>query len=179
LLYIFSQFVIKENNSMRRLFALVLVCLLWVGFTPVASADVAGLVPCKDSPAFQKRAAMALNTTADPASGQKRFELYSQALCGSEGLPHLIIDGRRGREGDFLIPGILFLYIAGWIGWVGRAYLIAASKSSNATEKEIIIDLPLAIKSVAQGPLWPLLAFKELVSGELTAKDSDITVSPR
>lgn len=164
---------------MRRLFALVLVCFLWVGFAPAASADVAGLVPCKDSPAFQKRAATARNTTDDPASGQKRFERYSQALCGPEGLPHLIVDGRLSRAGDFLIPSVLFLYITGWIGWVGRAYLIAARKSGNATEKEIIIDLPLAIKSVAQGPLWPLLALKELASGELTANDGDITVSPR
>ncbi len=164
---------------MRRLFALVLVCCLWVGFAPAASADVAGLVPCKDSPAFQKRATMARNTTDDPASGQKRFERYSQALCGPEGLPHLIIDGRRGREGDFLIPGGIFLYITGWIGWVGRAYLIAARKSDNPTQKEIVIDVPLAIKCVAQGPLWPLLALKELTSGELMAKDEDVTVSPR
>lgn len=166
---------------MRRLFALIIVCFLWVSvaFVPPASADVAGLVPCKDSPAFQKRATQARNTTSDPESGKKRFERYSQALCGDDGLPHLIIDGRRGREGDFLIPGGIFLYIAGWIGWVGRAYLIAARKSDNAAEKEIIIDVPLAIKSIAQGPLWPLLAVKELTTGELTAKDSEITVSPR
>lgn len=166
---------------MRRLFALVIACFLWVGFAfaPPASADVAGLVPCKDSPAFQKRATMARNTTADPESGKKRFERYSQALCGEEGLPHLIVDGRLERAGDFLIPGVLFLYIAGWIGWVGRAYLIAARKSDNPTGKEIIIDIPLAIKSVAQGPLWPLLAVKELTTGELTAKESEITVSPR
>jgi photosystem I subunit III len=165
---------------MRRLFALVLVLFLWLGFSPVANAgEVAGLVPCKDSPAFQKRAAVARNTTADPDSGKKRFERYSQALCGSEGLPHLIADGRLSRAGDFLIPGVLFLYIAGWIGWVGRAYLIAARKSDNPTEKEIIIDVPLAIKSVVQGPFWPLLAVKELTTGELTAPDNQITVSPR
>lgn len=164
---------------MRRLFALVLVLCLWVGFTPIASADVAGLVPCKDSPAFQKRAATALNTTADPTSGQQRFARYSQALCGEEGLPHLVVDGRLDRAGDFLIPSVLFLYIAGWIGWVGRSYLIAARKSGEATEKEIIIDVPLAIKCMLPGVLWPLLAVKELLSGELTAADSDITVSPR
>lgn len=164
---------------MRRLFALVLVLCLWIGFTPIASADVAGLVPCKDSPAFQKRAAAARNTTADPTSGQQRFERYSQALCGEEGLPHLIVDGRLDRAGDFLIPSVLFLYITGWIGWVGRAYLIAARKSGDATEKEIVIDVPLAIKCMLPGVLWPLLAVKELLSGELTAADSDITVSPR
>lgn len=164
---------------MRRLFALVLVLCLWIGFTPIASADVAGLVPCKDSPAFQKRAATARNTTADPTSGQRRFERYSQALCGEDGLPHLIVDGRLDRAGDFLIPSALFLYIAGWIGWVGRAYLIAARKSGEATQKEIVIDVPLAIKCMLPGVLWPLLAVKELLSGELTVADSDITVSPR
>lgn len=164
---------------MRRLFALVLVLCLWIGFTPIASADVAGLVPCKDSPAFQKRAATARNTTADPTSGQQRFERYSQALCGEDGLPHLIVDGRLDRAGDFLIPSVLFLYITGWIGWVGRAYLIAARKSGEATQKEIVIDVPLAIKCMLPGVLWPLLAVKELLSGELTAADSDITVSPR
>ncbi len=164
---------------MRRLFALVLVLCLWIGFTPIASADVAGLVPCKDSPAFQKRAATARNTTADPTSGQQRFERYSQALCGEDGLPHLIVDGRLERAGDFLIPSVLFLYITGWIGWVGRAYLIAARKSGEATQKEIVIDVPLAIKCMLPGVLWPLLAVKELLSGELTAADGDITVSPR
>lgn len=164
---------------MRRLFALILVFFLWVSFAPTASADVAGLVPCKDSPAFQQRAARAVNTTDDPASGAKRFERYSQALCGPEGLPHLIVDGRWDRAGDFLIPSVLFLYIAGWIGWVGRAYLQAAKKSDNPAEKEIIIDVPLAIRCISTGPAWPLLAIKELTTGELTAKDSELNVSPR
>ncbi|BAC09963.1 photosystem I reaction center subunit III [Thermosynechococcus vestitus] len=164
---------------MRRFLALLLVLTLWLGFTPLASADVAGLVPCKDSPAFQKRAAAAVNTTADPASGQKRFERYSQALCGEDGLPHLVVDGRLSRAGDFLIPSVLFLYIAGWIGWVGRAYLIAVRNSGEANEKEIIIDVPLAIKCMLTGFAWPLAALKELASGELTAKDNEITVSPR
>jgi photosystem I subunit III len=164
---------------MRRLFALILVFFLWVSFTPTASADVAGLVPCKDSPAFQKRAAVARATTDDPNSGKTRFDRYSQALCGAEGLPHLIVDGRLDRAGDFLIPSILFLYITGWIGWVGRAYIIAAKKSGNPAEKEIIIDVPLAIKCIALGPLWPLLALKEFTTGELLAKESEVSVSPR
>lgn len=164
---------------MRRLFALILSIGLWFTFVPMASADVAGLVPCSESKAFIQRAKNALNTTADPESGKKRFERYSQALCGPEGLPHLIVDGRWSHAGDFIIPSILFLYIAGWIGWVGRAYLIAIRKSENAEEKEIIIDVPLAIQKMLTGPLWPLLAVKEALSGELYAKDNEITVSPR
>jgi photosystem I subunit 3 len=174
-----SRFVTKGNNSMRRLFALILAIGLWFNFAPSAHALGANLVPCKDSPAFQALAENARNTTADPESGKKRFERYSQALCGPEGYPHLIVDGRLDRAGDFLIPSILFLYIAGWIGWVGRAYLQAIKKGSDAETKEIQIDTAIALPIIATGFAWPAAALKEFLSGELTAKDSEITVSPR
>jgi photosystem I subunit 3 len=164
---------------MRRLFALIFVISsLWIGFTPVASADVAGLVPCSESPAFQRRAENARATT-DTTAPIDRFERYSQAFCGPEGLPHLIVDGRLNRAGDFLIPSILFLYIAGWIGWVGRAYLRAIKKEGDPAAKEIQIDVPLALKYMLSGFTWPLLALKELTTGELFAKDDEISVSPR
>jgi photosystem I subunit 3 len=159
---------------MRRLFAFILAIALWFGVMPTTPAEASVLTPCKDNAAFIQRAQNAVG-----ANGKARFELYSQLYCGEEGLPHLIPDVGTGNENQFVIPGLIFLYIAGWIGWVGRAYLIAARSSGNAEEKEIIIDIPLAIKCVAQGPLWPLLAVKELTSGELTAKDNEITVSPR
>ena len=73
----------------------------------------------------------------------------------------------------------MFLYIAGWIGWVGRAYLIAVRDEKNSEMKEIIIDVPLAISKMLTGFIWPVAAFRELVTGKLTAKDSDINVSPR
>jgi photosystem I subunit 3 len=161
---------------MRRLFALALVLCLWVGFTPAASADVAGLTPCSESAAFQQRAANAKNATAEA-----RFELYgsSNVLCGPEGLPHLIVDGDLAHAGEFLIPSILFLYIAGWIGWVGRSYLIAIRGEKNPEEKEVIIDVPLAVKCSLTGFAWPLVAFKEITTGEMFAKDNEIPVSPR
>jgi photosystem I subunit 3 len=164
---------------MRRLFALILVICLSFSFAPPAKALGANLVPCKDSPAFQALAQNARNTTADPQSGQKRFERYSQALCGPEGYPHLIVDGRLDRAGDFLIPSILFLYIAGWIGWVGRAYIQAVKKDSNPELKEIQIDLGLALPIIASGFAWPAAALQEFLSGKLTAKDQEIPVSPR
>jgi photosystem I subunit III len=169
----------KRKQLMRRLFALILAICLWSNFAPPAQALGANLVPCKDSPAFQELAKNARNTTADPESGRKRFERYSQALCGPEGYPHLIVDGRLDRAGDFLIPSILFLYIAGWIGWVGRAYLQAIKKLSDTESKEIQIDMGLALPIIGTGFAWPVAAIKELLSGELTAKDSEITVSPR
>jgi photosystem I subunit III len=165
---------------MRRLFTLVLAICLMFNFAPPAKALGADLVPCKDSPAFQERAAEARNTTSDPASGEKRFERYAQALCGPEGLPHLIVDGSLDHAGDFLIPSILFLYIAGWIGWVGRSYLQAIKKEGGDVEKkEITIDLSIALPLMLSGFTWPLAAVKELLSGELTAKDTEIPISPR
>jgi photosystem I subunit 3 len=157
---------------MRRLFALVLVFFLWVGFAPPASADV--LTPCSATPAYQQRAA-----NASTAQAKARFESYSSLLCGPEGLPHLIVDGSLSHAGEFIIPSILFLYIAGWIGWVGRSYLIAARKTSEPEMNEIIIDVPKAAPLLLTGFLWPLAALKEFTSGELTVKDSEISVSPR
>lgn len=161
---------------MRKLFALVLVLFLWVTVTAPASADVAGLTPCGESKAFLQRAANAKTPQA-----KERFENYanSQVLCGPEGLPHLVVDGRLSHAGEFLIPSILFLYIAGWIGWVGRAYLNSVRGEKDPEMKEIIIDVPRALKFMLSGFAWPLAALKELTTGELTVKDSEIPVSPR
>jgi len=161
---------------MRRLFALALVLCLWMGFAAPASADVAGLTPCGESPEFQELAEAAATPQA-----QKRFEFYASTslLCGDDGLPHLIVDGRLSHAGEFIIPSILFLYIAGWIGWVGRAYLIKIREEKKPEMKEIIIDVPLAFGIMLTGFSWPLAAFGEFTSGKLTVSDDSITVSPR
>lgn len=165
---------------MGRLLAVILAFTLWFNFAPPASADgVAGLVPCSESPAYQQKAKNFRNTTADPQSGEKRAERYAEALCGPEGYPHLIVDGRWSHMGDFLIPSLLFLYIAGWIGWVGRAYLIAVRGGKDAEMKEVIIDVPLAVSKMLTGFAWPLAAFGEFTSGKLIAKDSEVPISPR
>lgn len=164
---------------MRRLLALVLVVMLWFTFAPQAKADFANLTPCSESAAFAQKAKSFLNTTDDPLSGQKRAERYSAALCGPEGYPHLIVDGRLSHVGDFTIPSILFLYITGWIGWVGRSYLIAIRDEKDSEMKEIIIDVPLAVSKMLTGFLWPVAALQEASTGKLTAKDSDIPISPR
>jgi photosystem I subunit 3 len=54
-----------------------------------------------------------------------RFDKYGKQglLCGADGLPHLIADGRPSHAGEFVLPAVLFLYIAGYIGWSGRSYL--------------------------------------------------------
>ena len=42
-----------------------------------------------------------------------RFERYGESglLCGKEGLPRIITTGQWDRANEFVIPGILFLYI--------------------------------------------------------------------
>ncbi|OUC15555.1 MAG: Photosystem I reaction center subunit III [Alkalinema sp. CACIAM 70d] len=162
---------------MRRLCAFVLAIALWFGFVSTAPAHAIydNLTPCSESAAFAQR----MKASASPTA-QRRFDQYTKAglLCGEEGLPHLIVDN-PSHAGDFIIPGILFLYIAGWIGWVGRAYLVAIRKGPNPEEKEIIIDVPLALKFMLSGFAWPLAAFGEFSTGKMLAPESEITVSPR
>ncbi|MBW4537792.1 MAG: Photosystem I reaction center subunit III [Myxacorys chilensis ATA2-1-KO14] len=167
---------------MQRLFALVLVFSLWFGFAAPQPAQAYNLVPCNESTAFAQRARDSVNQNA-----ARRYEMYSRAnlLCGKDdGLPHLIVDGNLAHLGEFTIPGILFLLLTGWIGWAGRSYIQAVKKSGNAEDQEIIINVPLAIKCLLGAVLWPLLAIKELTSGELvvgkiTNADTGIPVSPR
>jgi photosystem I subunit 3 len=166
--------LLSSRSLASRLFALVACLFLLVGFAPAARADIGGLTPCSENPRFQQRAAAASTDQA-----KARFAMYGQALCGTDGLPHLIVDGRWNHAGDFMIPGIAFLYIAGCIGWAGRNYLQAVRGDKDATMKEIQIDLPLAFKSTLAAATWPLAAFKEFTGGKLLEADSKVTVSPR
>ena len=66
--------------------------------------------------------------------------------------------------------------------WVSQAYLIVIRDEKNYEIdeiKEIIIDVPLAISRILSRCTWPIAAFGELISRELTVKDSKITVFPR
>jgi photosystem I subunit 3 len=166
---------------------------------PSAKADFNALTPCKESPAFQKRLASSVKKLENrlklytPESKeatflkneitatQARFERYgnSSLLCGKEGLPRIIASGQWDHANEFVIPGILFLYITGWIGWVGRKYLNYASTTENSFESEIIINVPIALSIMNSGFLWPVEAWKEFTSGDLLAADDDVTVSPR
>jgi len=167
---------------MRRLFALILVIGLWISFAPPAKALGAGLVPCSESPEFLQRAENAhASTDTRPAQDRFRYYIDNNALCGPEGLPRLIVDGRPGHWGDITTPGLLFLYIAGFIGYSGRSYIRAVKKLPGAAPeiKEIAIDVPLALKCIGGGLLWPVNSVKEWLSGELVAKNDEIPISPR
>jgi photosystem I subunit III len=163
------------------------------------SVHASNLTPCKDSSTFQKRLSTSIkklenrlklykeNTkeytqlTKEIESTKKRFERYgnSSLLCGKEGLPRIIASGEWSHAGEFVIPGLLFLYITGWIGWVGRKYINFASTTDNPYENEIIINVPLALSIMNSGFLWPIDAWKEFSSGDLLADDEDISISPR
>ena len=141
----------KRFNIIAFFFALLLI------FTPnQAFADIGGLKKCADSPAFTKRLngsvkklelrmnqyetnsppALALQQQIDRTKA--RFDKYSRSelLCGADGLPHLIADGRPSHAGEFVIPGIGFLYITGWIGWAGRSYLQFAKKTDKPKKRQ-------------------------------------------
>lgn len=161
---------------MQRLFALVLAIFLGFGFFTPQPAHAYNLTPCSENEVFAQRIQDSGNATA-----RRRLELYSQAglLCGKDdGLPHLITDGNLKHVGEFTIPGLLFLYIAGWIGYSGRSYINAAKKSGNPEEKEIIIDVPLAISCILPALLWPLLSIQEFLAGNLIERDDRIPVGP-
>ena len=185
---------------MKRFNLIALLFVLLLAFSPnEASAEIGGLTKCSESPAFTKRLnasvkkleqrmalyeadsppALALKQQVDQTKA--RFDKYgrSELLCGTDGLPHLIADGRWSHAAEFILPGFGFIYITGWIGWVGRKYVRAVSTTKNPAESEIIINVPLALKIMSTGYIWPISAWQELISGELVVPDNEVTVSPR
>ena len=185
---------------MKRFNLLNILLVILITFAPKqALADIGGLTKCSESPAFEKRLkasvkkleqrlakyevgtppALALEQQIDRTKA--RFDKYgrSDLLCGTDGLPHLVADGRWSHAAEFILPGFGFIYISGWIGWVGRKYVRAVSTTKNPTESEIIINVPLALKIMTTGYIWPVSAWQELISGDLVALDENVTVSPR
>ena len=182
-----------------KLISIFLLTLVLSISPQMASAEVGGLTKCSESPAFEKRlnasvkkleqrvakyevgSAPAIALEKQINTTKTRFDKYnrSELLCGNDGLPHLIADGRWSHAGEFILPGFMFLYITGWIGWVGRSYLQFTKTTDKPNENEIIIDVPVAIGMMSSGFLWPLSAWNELVSGKLLVPGNEVTVSPR
>lgn len=164
-----------------------------------ALAEFGSLIPCKESPAFQKRLNSSVKKlenrlklytpeskeaqflTNEIQATKNRFERYSAStlLCGKEGLPRIIASGQWDHANEFVIPGILFLYITGWIGWSGRKYIRYASTTENPFENEIIINVPIALSIMNSGFLWPVEAWKEFTTGDLLESEDNVTISPR
>jgi photosystem I subunit 3 len=193
----------SQVDVSKAVAAAALAAVIGFGQVDAAKADISGLTPCSESKAYQKRLknelkalnkrlkqydpesapALALNATMERT--EKRFANYAKAglLCGADGLPHLISDPglalKYGHAGEVFIPTFGFLYVAGWIGYVGRLYLNAVRSEAKPTEKEIIIDVPAALKFAWQGATWPVQVVAELRANTLTEKAENITVSPR
>jgi photosystem I subunit 3 len=192
-----------EQQVSKAIAAAALAAVVGFGQADAAKADISGLTPCSESKAYAKRLknevkalnkrlknyeadsapAIAIKATIDRT--EKRFANYAKAglLCGADGLPHLISDPglalKYGHAGETFIPTFGFLYVAGWIGYVGRLYLNKIRGEAKPTEKEIIIDVPAALRIIWQGATWPVQVVAELKAGTLTEKAENITVSPR
>ena len=182
---------LSSASSLQAFSAALALSSILLSAPQPAVADIAGLTPCKESKQFAKRekqqikklesslklyapdSAPALAIKATIEKTERRFDNYGKygLLCGSDGLPHLIVSGDQRHWGEFITPGLLFLYIAGWIGWVGRSYLIAISDDKKPAMKEIIIDVPLATGLIFRGFIWPVAAYRELINGDLVVKD--------
>jgi photosystem I subunit 3 len=94
-------------------------------------------------------------------------------LCGEmDGLPRVGITSL----GEFIFPSILFIYIAGCIGWAGRSYLneIARGTIEDRVEGEYIINVPIAIRVMFNSLRWPQLSLSELISGKLVNSDTNV-----
>lgn len=181
--------------------------ILFITFISFANVNKANAVPnvgtlvdCADSPAFKKRldasvkkletrlkkyeagTPPALALEQQISLTKNRFDRYAKSdlQCGKDGLPHLIADGDWNHAAEFMLPGMMFLYTTGWIGWAGRKYLkTVAQTTKNPAEKEIIIDVPLALQIMISGYLWPVYSWREFLKGDFVASKSEITVSPR
>ncbi|MEO0646895.1 MAG: Photosystem I reaction center subunit III [Cyanobacteria bacterium J06650_10] len=169
---------------MRKILSFLLAAFIGIsfGFTSAISPALAEspaysdthLVPCGSSAAFNER----MQNAPENYYFDTPYQSYAaNLLCGEDGLPHLQL--RFDKAVDVAIPFALFFYVAGFIGWSGRAYLLNSNRKSKPEEAEIFIDVLLATKSFAQGLLWPLLALKALTAGELTAPKTEVFVSPR
>ncbi|KAJ4980714.1 hypothetical protein NE237_031551 [Protea cynaroides] len=160
-----SQPQLQPLKSLTAALALSSILLSSTAAPPLlASADIAGLTPCKESKQFLESAMKQYAPDSAPALALKATMEKTKR------------SGDQRHWGEFITPGILFLYIAGWIGWVGRSYLIAIRDDKKPTQKEIIIDVALASRLLWRGFFWPVAAYREYLNGELVVDDADVTV---
>jgi len=100
---------------------------------------------------------------------KRRETAYGERFCGKkDGLPRVIATGENVR-GGVVIPSLMFLYTAGWIGWAGRTYL----QRTQDRMKELNIDVPLALTCMASGFSWPVQAWQAIVNGSMAKKDTE------
>ena len=98
--------------------------------------------------------------------GLRAFPVYNE-----------LANGKWDSVWELTIPAMMFIYIAGCIGWAGRKYLIIVRERKDAAMSEIILDVRLAIRCILTSAVWPAEAHFEARNGKLL--ESNVTVSPR
>jgi len=172
-----------------RSFFMVTPTTMRGGFPDKNGKFVAGLELCKDSKKFHKKIKEYIGklekrqkNNLTPGGvvykwfdmykemARKREVAYGERFCGKlDGLPRVIPMFTTNR-GSILYPTIMFLYTAGWIGWAGRSYL----QRTQSSEKELQIDVPLALQCMASGFSWPVSAWQEITTGKMAVPDSEL-----
>ena len=98
--------------------------------------------------------------------GLRAFPVYNE-----------LANGKWASVWELTIPAMMFIYIAGCIGWAGRKYLIVVRERKDAAMAEIILDVKLAIRCILTSAVWPAEAHFEATNGKLL--ETNVTVSPR
>merc|ERR1712113_376248 len=135
-------------------------------YASAKNSSISGLTPCTESKAFAKRKNQELKEL------QKRMKKYEADSSPAIALKATMERTER-RFNNYGKSGLL--YFAGWLGHSGRLYL----EATRDREKEIILDVPLAIAILAKAIAWPVMVSQLVASDSLVEKDENITVSPR
>ena len=98
--------------------------------------------------------------------GLRAFPVYNE-----------LANGKWDSVWELTIPAMMFIYIAGCIGWAGRKYLIVVRERKDAAMAEIILDVKLAIRCILTSAVWPAEAHFEATKCKLL--ETNVTVSPR
>ena len=109
-----------------------------------------------------------------------RFEKYNNLTCDyNDGLPHIALESVAQQ---IIVPGLVFIYISGWIGWVGRKYVQYTNSIPDPNDHvfaEIIIDVPKALRIMFEGYKWPFDLAIELKTNKFFVSNEEIRQSPR
>lgn len=65
--------------------------------------------------------------------------------------------------------------MAGYIGYVGRQYIMFIKGGDKPTEKEIIIDVPKALQLAWEGATWPIATIQVRTGSPAASPPSPLT----
>jgi len=143
---------------MKKLLLFIPSFTIFTATPSLASADVSGLVPCKDSAVFKRRldgsvkklssrlanyeegtpAYLALEAQIEKT--KVRFDKYGKQglLCGADGLPHLIqMEDQVTRVNLFYLELCSYISLAGLVGQDVVIYNIRKKQISQTKMKSL------------------------------------------